>query len=254
MINVLIVEDSDERSGDCALALDSAVYKVHIAAGIQNGFAIARRYIPDVIVCHFINDEDGFAFVENVNRSTYTQNIPIIFLSRNADFSVQRTAMNIGADDFLVMPCFPGDFAKAVANRVMKHKRLKDQLMRMCRESFESDGELPRRDDHILVTIGNKLQLIQYSEIICITASKEYSTLHTADGQKILIRKSLKSWVETLPAKEFLRIHRASIINVGAIEKIKKVKPRTYVVFLQTMKEPLEFSQRYANMMRNTFR
>jgi len=63
----------------------------------------------------------------------------------------------------------------------------------------------------------------------------------------------MKCWEDMLPAKKFLRIHRATIINVEAIQKVVKIKERTYVVYLKSLKEPLEFSQRYYNVMRKTF-
>ena len=56
-----------------------------------------------------------------------------------------------------------------------------------------------------------------------------------------------------LPAHRFLQIHRSTIINIEAIQKIEKVKDRTYVVYLDGIEEPFDLSQRFANVMRRTF-
>lgn len=252
MKQILVIDDQTDVQTDFSILADSQT-KVHAADGAENGAAIARQYKPDLIICSFEDDEAGLALLKKLADSESTSAIPVIYVSRSCSFSVQRQAMNCVADDFLPGPADPVELQQAVQSRFRKRKQIQDQMMDACRRSIEAEPRKPRQEDHILVTIGNRLQLIRFEEIICITALKEYSRIHTRAGKKIVVRKSLKAWVELLPAKGFLRIHRSSIINVEAIEKIKKVKNRTYVVHLKTLEEPLEFSQRYANVMRKTF-
>jgi two-component system LytT family response regulator len=118
---------------------------------------------------------------------------------------------------------------------------------------FEEEANQPQIDDHILIKIGNKLKLIKFSEIVCITALKEYSKLTTKDNCKIVVRKSLKNWMSLLPAKCFLQIHRATIINIDYIEKIVKTNERTYTVNLINVQESFDISHRYANIIRHKF-
>jgi len=253
MIEILVVDDQEiEELNLNSLFFDNGL-KVHTTFGSQNGLDIAKRYLPDLVICNLETDNEGCQFVEKLVRCEQTQNIPIIYLSSIKDFNNQRRLMNCGADDYIIKPFNEEELLQAVKCRLKKQKSLKDKMLKMCRESLEIDDLKPKRNDHILVTIGKRLQLIKYKDIVCITAQKEYSKFKTYDGQSIVVRKSLKRWEDILPAKNFLRIHRSTIINVEAIQRIIKIKERTYVVYLESLKEPLEFSQRYSNVMRKTF-
>ena len=63
----------------------------------------------------------------------------------------------------------------------------------------------------------------------------------------------MRNWVKVLPAKSFLRIHRATIINLEYVDKISQANGRTYTVSLKGVKDTFDFSYRYANVMRQTF-
>lgn len=253
MKKILVIEDQKTEELDYDSLFSATDFTAYIAFNKYSGFDIALRYHPDLIICNLELETDGIQLIEKLVHFEQTQNIPIIYLSSISDFKNQRKIMNCGADDYLVKPFCAEDLILAIESRLNKQMLLKEKMMDICRESLEAESQLPNKDDHILVTIGKRLQLVKYEQICCITALKEYSKIRTFDGQNIVIRKSLKSWVDMLPAKGFLRIHRSSIINVEAIEKIKKIKDRSYVVFLRSVEEPLELSQRYASIMRRTF-
>jgi len=253
MKHILIIDDQTNEDFSIEPASSDNSLKFHTTSGVSNGFEIATRYAPDLIICNLQDDERGSVLLKKLIRSTETQTIPIIYVSSSTDDKDRRKIRNLGADDYFVRPLDIKELIRAVKCLLKKRTILKVKMMDICRESLEAENKLPKKDDHILITIGNKLQLIKYKNIVCITALKEYSKLRTFDGKKIVVRKSLKAWIELLPPKGFLRIHRSSIINVEAIEKIQKLKERTYVVYLRTLDKPLELSQRYSNVMRNTF-
>jgi two-component system LytT family response regulator len=253
MKHILIIDDRPtEESNFIALKSNNNI-KFHETSGINNGFDIAARYIPDMIICNFRNESDGLKLLEKISASEQTQTIPIIFTSSSNDDKHRRTIMNLGADDYFIRPLDSNELLIAIECLINKRAKLKEKMMDICRESLEAENKIPNKHDHILVTVGRRLQLIKYNDIVCITALKEYSKLRTFDGKNIVVRKSLKSWIAQLPPKLFLRIHRASIINVDGIEKIQKSRERNYVVHLRSLNEPLELSQRYSNIMRKTF-
>jgi DNA-binding LytR/AlgR family response regulator len=82
---------------------------------------------------------------------------------------------------------------------------------------------------------------------------KEYSKIKTNDNLEILVRKSMRNWVKLLPSNSFLRIHRATIININFIDKISQTNSRIYTVSLKGIKDTFDFSYRYANIMRRSF-
>ncbi|NQV49152.1 MAG: response regulator transcription factor [Candidatus Marinimicrobia bacterium] len=253
MINILIIDDpatENHISQESFLELD---LKAHFTSGKQNGLRIARRYRLGLIILNLEKEEDGFELLSLLVKDPQTLCIPIVYISSSLVFENPRRIMNAGADDYLIKPPSTRDLTEAVNCRLNTLENYKEKLMQLCRESLEADDTRPMEEDHVLVTLGARLHLLKYTQIICILALKEYSKLRLDDGRSIVVRKSLKSWVDQLPSNNFLRIHRGSIINVSAIERIQKIKARSYVVYLKTLTEPLEFSQRYANIMRKTF-
>jgi PleD family two-component response regulator len=60
-----------------------------------------------VIVDQFLSGMDGLEFLNRISNDIRTSEIPVIFLSVNADLEEVQKAYNAGADDFLVIPYDP---------------------------------------------------------------------------------------------------------------------------------------------------
>ena len=196
--------------------------------------------------------EFGKKLIKNILSEPSIRFLPILYISSSSwEKNEFREVMNLGVADYFTERFDPLNLVKSTKIRVAKNFDLKNQLMEVCQRAFEIENSLKK--DHILITVRKKLQLIKFEQIICITAEKEYSKIRTLKGKSIIVRKSLKNWLELLPVNDFLRIHRQSIINVNAIEKIEKLKSRTYVVYLESLSKPLELSRRYSGLMRKTF-
>ena len=137
--------------------------------------------------------------------------------------------------------------------RLKKHEAVKNKYTKFGVDRFEEDEKDAEHDDHILVKIGNRLNFIKFSEIICVTALKEYSKINLENGKKIVVRKPLKKWTQVLPDDIFIQIHRATIINMDFIEEATKVNERSYQVKMKFMDGNFILSKRFANKVRKKF-
>ena len=54
-------------------------------------------------------------------------------------------------------------------------------------------------------------------------------------------------------SKNFLQIHRATIINTAFIDRIEIQAEKNYLVYLKTHEEPFTISQRYAKKLTKKF-
>jgi hypothetical protein len=79
---------------------------------------------------------------------------------------------------------------------------------------------------------GNKAYLLKSDEILWIAAEDYYVKLYTAHGQ-FLERKSLKAFLTLLPGKQFIRIHRSTVVNVDAIAKFRTISSQKAEVSLK---------------------
>lgn len=78
---------------------------------------------------------------------------------------------------------------------------------------------LPNR---LLVRGQDGLVSIPVAEIVCIERAGDYAQLVTASGRH-LTRKSLAELERHLPTERFLRIHRACLINLDALESAEPI-------------------------------
>lgn len=252
MIKILVILDHEEIVKEIDSVFPKNEYEIFFSHNIHDGLEISVRYSPSLILFYLNSSMDSIAFLTKLTSEEKTSSIPLIVISRKNSFEQMRTVMELGADDYLPVELIEKSLLSSVKKRLEKMVNIKASINNQL-NSFEEETEKPKRDDHILVKIGNKLKLVKFDEIACITAMKEYSKIVMKDNCKIVVRKSLKNWIELLPAKSFLQIHRSTIININYIEKIVKTNERTYTVHLKNIPETFDFSQRYTNIMRRTF-
>jgi DNA-binding LytR/AlgR family response regulator len=250
---ILVVIDKSETEFEFQSVLESSGFSTYVTTGESDGLNIAERYLPDIVICNLGDHEKEISFIKKINANPSTECIPLIVITAANSNSYYRVAMELGADDIMVKPTNEGSLLRSINRRLRKIDVMKTNLTDkiISAENLSSNGS--KKVDHILVKIGTKLKLIEFSKIECITALKEYSKLTTVDGCKFVVRKSIRNWVETLPAKDFLRIHRGTIVNMLFLDKIEKSGFRSYNVYLKNISTPFPISQRYGNIMRKTF-
>lgn len=253
MKKVLIVEEKSGPENGIATELIDAGFKTYISAGDEDGVEIAVNYQPDLIICNTKKKEDGFNVLQQLRANESTDTLPIIFLTKEFDNAVFRKAMELGADDYLAYPIETKILVSSINALFSKREKLKEKLILQLSASFGDEEQPHKKNDHILVKIGNKLKFVRFNCIVVITALKEYSQVITNDNCRIVVRKSLRNWEDLLPGQSFLRIHRATIVNMDYVEKIEKTSQRSYEVHLKNIDEPFQLSQRFANIMRKTF-
>ena len=253
MKKILLIHGNIDQDSELREVLESAGYRTYISAGEADGLKIAERYLPDVIICELDDYERELKIIKMLNETSSTESIPILLITSISQTIHTRAAMELGADDVLVKPIDNESLLNSIKKRLKKIEVLKEKLKDEIISAERTFTNQSQSKDHILVNIGRKLKLIEFSRIECITASKEYSKIIVDDGCKILVRKSIRNWAETLPANDFLRIHRSTIVNMNFIDRIEKNGNRSYIVFLKNISIPFQMSQRYSNIMRKTF-
>jgi two-component system, LytTR family, response regulator len=82
-------------------------------------------------------------------------------------------------------------------------------------------------------------------------AADVYSEVFVADEKKALIAKPLAEWEKRLPGKNFVRIHRSAIVNLGFVERVESLFNYSCEVYLKDFPKPLTMSRRYAAQIKN---
>lgn len=148
MKTVLLIEDDAVLRENTTELLELAGYKVLTASNGKTGVSIAKRQIPDVIICDIMMPElDGYSALKILSKSKLTKYIPFIFLSAKTERSDVRKGMNLGADDYITKPFTEDDLISAIESRLAKVSILQELNRKEQLEVIESNDELKTLND-----------------------------------------------------------------------------------------------------------
>ncbi len=131
MKKILIIEDNKDVRENTADILELSGYKAATAENGKIGVEVAKKILPDVIVCDIMMPIlDGFEVLEILNKDSQTASIPFIFLTAKTEKIDRRKGMNLGADDYLTKPFTENELLEAIESRLKKHDFLKKEFSR----------------------------------------------------------------------------------------------------------------------------
>jgi DNA-binding LytR/AlgR family response regulator len=129
----------------------------------------------------------------------------VIFTTAYPNYALQGFELDV--IDYLVKP-YPFDrFLKAV-NKAREMHLLKNQ------KPFEENFK-----DHIFLKVDNILKRINFEDILYIEGMENYIAVHTHEGRFITLM-TMKNMEESLPSRDFLRVHKTYIIARSKVKGI----------------------------------
>src|SRR3989338_7447968 len=100
---ILIVEDDPFLRELYQLKLSEEGFEVFIAQNGEEGFAVASREVPELILLDILMPKvDGYEMLKKVKRDGRTNKIPVIIFSNLSQREEIEKGLRLGADDFIV--------------------------------------------------------------------------------------------------------------------------------------------------------
>jgi DNA-binding LytR/AlgR family response regulator len=94
-------------------------------------------------------------------------------------------------------------------------------------------------------------RFVRVGDIRCISSEENYSAVIVGPAaERLLVRKTMRSWEDSLPAGEFVRVHRQTIVNVRHAKGLTRVTDAVFDLALDGVPEPVHASQRYVADLR----
>lgn len=244
---ILIIEDDRDLLEDIKTLLIEEGYQAYSATNGDDGIKIAKKEIPDLIICDIMmSGIDGYSVLKKLRRNETTFPIPFIFLTAKVERESYRFGMQLGADDYLYKPFLSEDLLKSIQVRIQKAKRLKKE-----NESFNKvDIQQYPLEDRIFIKVKGQSYMIKIEDIAFIEANNQYTSLHLINGKSYLIRKPISGWTDILKDKFFMRIHRSTIINLELIEKMEKWKNSSLIIHLKNINKSFIVSKKNSAKLR----
>jgi two-component system LytT family response regulator len=245
-IRTIIVDDEELARKRLRKLLQKYQPELEIIGEAQNGEEAVEKISamrPEVI---FLDVQmpgcDGFEVVRRLRTKPF-----IVFATAYNEYALKAFEEN--SVDYLLKPIEQKRLDKAVE----KLRRHFDSSKLQCNENIErmlSQLVSPSLQ-RMKVKIGEKILLLDITDVVYFEAKDKYTFLHTSD-REYMIDETITELEVKLDKSNFIRIHRAVVVNVKYIRELVKWFAGRYKVKLKDKRETeLIVSRRYADQIRH---
>lgn len=212
---ILIVEDEMIIGANISLQLSKLGYDVTgIVSRGEEAIAHVKQNRPDIVLMdiQLKGELDG---IDTVLRMQQEMNIPVIYLTANADGDNFDRAKSTNPYAFISKPFKKLDLQHAIEltlGRLDHNKSSGSKEEVTCVSPFiQSDSIYVRRNERMIK--------IMISDIYYFEADRNYCKIF-AKNKECLLVMTLKEINDRLPPEHFLRIHRSFIVNLSHVDEV----------------------------------
>jgi DNA-binding LytR/AlgR family response regulator len=254
----LIADDEPLLREALARQLAQAWPELEVVAEARNGREAVRLFEarrPDI--CFLDVQMPGLSGVEaarQIGRQAH-----LVFVTAFDQYAVQAFAQ--GVLDYLVKPVELARLAETVA-RLKERLRaaqpatntesLLQQLTEQLAKLRGSAGSEPLR--WIRAQVGQTLRLISTDDIVYLRSDSKYTLIawRGDDGKpaEALVRTPLKELATQLDPAQFAQVHRSAIVNLRAIDHVRRGDNETADIHLKGRPEVLPVSRNYLHLFK----
>ena len=230
--------------------------------------------MPEATFCEATNGEEALEFVERKPTDVVFLDInmpgldgmevaatimegpepPLIVFATAYDEHALR-AFELAALDYVVKPFDERRLAQTVERigQVLDERALlaqrRETLRGHLRERTQGGGLTKLWGERE----NESWALVDYGDILWIVAESKKVYLHTAAGEKLLVRHTLKQLEPRLSAYNFCRVHKGYLVNLDHVAEIAPWFSGTYVIRMDDESgTEIPMSRRYAAQLKKT--
>jgi len=219
---------------------------VSVLAECGNGLAACAALRDGAPQLAFLDVEmPGMSGLEVV-RQIGPERMPVtIFATAFEHYAT--AAFDANVIDYLLKPFEQQRFAQAMAKARAALQAGQQEPYRQRLAGALQAATAP--SGHLLVRVGENLQMLRTAEIRYVSAEGNYVRLHTQSGEYQLRERMVGIQARLDPAR-FRRIHRSHIINLDHVDKLLPWFAGDYLVLLRDGTR-LSLSRTYRDEMRD---
>ncbi|MCG8550451.1 MAG: LytTR family DNA-binding domain-containing protein [Desulfobacterales bacterium] len=232
-LSALIIEDEPFVRQDLSHLLDRHG-RVHIAGeagSLGEAKQLLQKHFFDLVFLDIsLPGGSGFDLVPFIDEQS-----KIVFVTGHDHYALK--AFEVNALDYLLKP--------------VAKDRLDKTLARILPELKKQAGRAGK--ERILIKCDTGSRYVKAQEILAITSiGGNYIELYLHQGERLILRSTLKFWETTLPDACFCRSHKSTIINLGHVTRLSSQANGIPKVFLGQYPLPFKVSRRMACRLKTT--
>lgn len=202
-MNCIIVDD-EPLARQAVKSLVSGTKDLNLVGSFNNATSAADFMKDNIVDLVFLDIQmpgvTGLEFARQIPKTTL-----VIFTTAYAEYAVESYEME--AIDYLLKPIDEKRFSKAVAKALAYHSLLIQ----------EEKDDIEDGMDYFFVKSERRYFKVKYDDILFVEGLKDYVILQM-DNQRIITKMNLKTILDLLPKKDFIRISKSYIVNTSHIE------------------------------------
>jgi DNA-binding LytR/AlgR family response regulator len=176
----------------------------------------------------------------------------VVFVTAYDQYAVE--AFERGAIDYVLKPTEP-DRLRVTVDRLKERlerppTNVNDRVSAMLSQLAEKIASpKPKHLQWIQASIGQDLRMIPVEDILFFRSDEKYTSVQTS-GFEALIRKPVRDLADELDPSLFWQIHRATLVNVNAIEGVTRDIRGRHLVMVKGRPEKLEVSRSFLHLFK----
>jgi len=213
-MRAIIVDDeiSNQENLHQLLKLYAADVQVVAVAGDVNEAATAiQTHRPDLVFLDIqLHGQSGFDLLKQLDEIDFA----IIFVTAYDQYGIQ--AIKFAALDYLLKPIDIDELTASVAkarNAIQKNK--KHERLNHLLEYLKDEKHVSPR---IALPMFGETRYVNVNDIVRCEADNTYTRFFLADGELVLVSKTLKEYADMLERYDFLRTHQTHLVNMTYIK------------------------------------
>lgn len=227
--SILIVEDNADVATYIGKQFGGK-YNVVYAKNGEDGLAVAREKLPDVIVTDLMMPQmDGLELTRKIRADELTSHIPIIIVTAKVNDADRIRGLEAGADAYLTKPFSSGELFtrvdKLLEQRALLRNKFSQELIAgqtadntlspVCQRPSPDTRFINRVTDciYVIINSGKSIDVNAVAERLHMSYSQLYRKLQALTG---LTPVQYIQRVKVARAKRILTVHSETPLNVVA--------------------------------------
>lgn len=208
-MKALLIDDELHNIENLAILLQQYCPDVEVAGSatdINTAVTFANACLPDIVFLDIqMGETSGFDFLKLLPKKEFE----VIFITAYDKYGID--AIKFAALDYLLKPVAIADLLLAVnkAREKLKIKEKSKQLDFLLSHVRNNEQDILR----IALPQLHEIRYVPVSEIVRCEADNSYTFFHLANGERILVSRSIKEYADLLKPSGFLRTHQSHLIN-----------------------------------------
>lgn len=192
---------------------EGSVEVVGKAQDVKSALKLIQTEQPDILFLDVeMRGETGFDLLDQLTD----KDIKVIFSTSHDHYAIK--AISYSAFYFLLKPVDSDDYEEMIAKLDKESEDDISKKIDLLLENLKS----PKNPERLALKTLKGYSFFNYNEILYFKSDDNYCKLYHENGKAIHIGMNMKSLEELLDSKDFVRIHRGTLINKSKVTNFAK--------------------------------